>query len=229
MWSPKINRYISYSYAESNANRSRILRAAMRNITQQCKNSEIINNIFVFLQIYMMPAIPKRFCHKSVHAENRSLTLYLLSYTILKIRTLHVHFTSTQYRDSMPCTYVGCCQSCSFLSSPRHRSYWGRHGAFSLADIFCNGNFSFIFPGVYFVSHQSSSSSSISLAFISVVRSPSIAFFKSFLDKDFGKSAKDRGLKINADVEFNEKKDGKQNVPGSATMPVAGLTDADEF
>lgn len=85
------------------------------------------------------------------------------------------------------------------------------------------------FPLSHFVSHSTSLSSCILLSVFSLITSPYIALFKSFLDNDLGKSAKDRGIHFDTDVVFYRELDSIPKFLGSATISGAGVTDPNEF
>lgn len=57
--------------------------------------------------------------------------------------------------------------------------------------------------------------------------SPSIEIFKSVLGNDFGKSAKDHGLKVNTNVVLYEELDCGPKIMGSATISDVDVTDPD--
>lgn len=57
----------------------------------------------------------------------------------------------------------------------------------------------------------------------------SIAFFMSFLDNEFGKSARDRHQKVDSDVVLYREHDGSLKVVGLEKISAAGLNNFDEF
>lgn len=59
--------------------------------------------------------------------------------------------------------------------------------------------------------------------------SPTIAFFQSVLGNEFGKSAKDSGLKVYTDVILYKELEGRSKVVGAAIVSGASMTDSDEF
>lgn len=64
---------------------------------------------------------------------------------------------------------------------------------------------------------------------LSFVLSPSIECLRSVLGNDFGKYAKDRGLKIDTDVVLHEGLHGRPMVVGSATISGTDVSDPDAF
>lgn len=130
----------------------------------------------------------------------RSLTSYIMSYAILRICTLNIQCTSTQYRDSGLLTVLCVARSCSFISFPRvvlteiRLPFSHFPKPYSIA-VFVSNYCSF-----HFVSLTSSLCFFTFQFIFSLVMSWSIAFCNPVLGNDFGKSAKDDGLKIDTDI-----------------------------
>lgn len=84
----------------------------------------------------------------------------------------------------------------------------------------------FLFPSYYFLTKRLPSFINFSFrSFLFIY--PSIAFFKSVLSNDFGRSARDCGLKFDVDVALYDTEYESPRVVNSARMFGTGVTDPD--
>lgn len=97
-----------------------------------------------------------------------------------------------------------------------------------MAIIFSIGALLSHFPFFHFRYHYSYSPFSI-LCVFSLIVPASISFFKSVHGNDFGKSTKDRGLKIETGVVLYEEQDVRRKLARFATSSGEGLANVNEI
>lgn len=158
-----------------------------------------------------------------------SLTLFIMSYTILTICMLHIHYNPTHFRDSVLYNCLCVAQLSSILLCSGHLPYWGRNASFSLADIFSFPHFPSTSSTISFCFSLNSLILSYFLSVSSVIMSPPIPFFNSTLGNDLGKSAKDHRLKNWHRRRTSGEQDGSGKAVGLVGICGVAVTDRDEF
>lgn len=129
----------------------------------------------------------------------RSVALYIISYTVLRICTLLIQSTSTQFWDRIVYTCLVCCTVLfiSFISPASSLLILESSLLFGLNLLYCRSPFALSFFILFSLQLFVIFRFSFRLLrhYLSV-----LIIFKSAYGNDFRKSAKDRGLKIKTDV-----------------------------
>lgn len=159
----------------------------------------------------------------------RPSTLYIVSYTILRIYTFHTQYASPQYQYSVLHTCFVCCKALSITFITLASSLLKSECSLYLANIFFKRRFPFncslssmSFSLYFFILFY------FSIRFLSSYVSLQITF-KSVLGNAFGKSANHRGMNMDAEVVIFEEQDGIPKVVTTATISCRRVTDPDEF
>lgn len=116
----------------------------------------------------MIRSIRKHYCYKSDHAKNRTLIFYIMTYTAVRICTLYIQYTSTQYRHNVEDTcpvrfsvpFISFILPTSSLLKLDYFFLFGRYLLLSAIPFY-------IFLFVHFIFHSSSFPFYISIRFLS--------------------------------------------------------------